>query len=134
SAGCNGPTITVTCWARSGDRARLELNPAAQLERARPARPKDLAGAAGRLAKREGLVGGCYLVEVEAVSAEIRDVENVETLCEQRELVALAVGERLRQSNVLRTEVVPQSIIRRQDYGWNRLAQGVLATSHTLVP
>src|SRR5215471_11585225 len=116
----------VNKYRRSSGRPASELNSAADLERARATRSEHLSGAAGRLAERRGLVGRSHLVEIEAIAAQVGDVENVEHLAEQRQLPPLTVGERLGETDVLRDEVVAEGVVLGQEDGRDHLAQGVL--------
>src|ERR1700734_3399459 len=59
----------------------LKRKPAAQLEGARTARAEDIGRRAGRHAEARRRVG-----QIVAVAAQIRDVEDIETLTEYRQL------------------------------------------------
>src|SRR5258706_12087340 len=86
----------------------------AQLEGGGAAGTEGAAGAAGGLAE--------YLVQaIVAVSGEIREVENIERLAENRKLVALAPLEEFRQANVLRVEVMAEIVVGRERHGRERL-------------
>src|SRR5580693_5351245 len=96
-------TAPCTCVTAGSSRRRepaLKLDPRSHLEGTGAARPKNLARAAGWLAEREGLIGRRHLIEVEAVPAQVRDIEDVEGFRENRELVALPIFEYLRHADV----------------------------------
>src|SRR5215475_308833 len=87
----------------------LEGDSRAKLQGAWAARAEDLTGSAGRLTEVR------HVAQVEAVTTQVGDVEDVEHFAEDRELVIFTPGESLRHADVLRTEPVPESII-----GWQR--------------
>src|SRR5215469_14062985 len=108
--------------------ARLELEPPADLERARAARSEDLADPLRRLSKR------CRVVQVEVVAAEIRVIENVEALAEHREHVALAERELLGQAEILRVERPAEAVVLRQGERRDRLPARVRLAGVGVVP
>ena len=81
----------------------LETEPSAELKGSRAARAEHLRGPARRLAE------GRTLEKISAVPGEIRDVQEVESLCEDVHLVPLPESNDLPQSNVGREDPVAKS-------------------------
>src|ERR1700722_4293060 len=112
----------------------LKRKPATQLERARAARAEDIGRRAGWHAK--SCRRACQII---AVPAQIGDVENVETLAEDRQPGPLgAQMENLGHSNILRIEAARKRKIggqrnRRNHSGSGRLAGiGLVELVHQL--
>lgn len=83
----------------------LETEPSAELKGSRAARAEHLRGPARRLAE------GRTLEKISAVPGEIRDVQEVESLCEDVHLVPLPESNNLPQANVGRENPVAKSKI-----------------------
>ena len=81
----------------------LETEPSAELKGSRAARAEHLRGPARWLAERR------TLKKIRAVPGEIRDIEEVESLCEDVHLVSFPESNDLPQSNVGRENPVAKS-------------------------
>src|ERR1700733_14891138 len=93
--------------ATGAARKSLKTKPRADLPRTWSTRPEHLGGTLRRQTE-------CPRVDVEVVSAQIRDIEHIEDLAKYRDLVAFLKREHFRQADILRVQAVSQRISRRQ--------------------
>src|SRR5688572_3035017 len=95
----------------------LETETSAELKGSRAARAEYLRGPASWLAERR------TLKKIRAVPGEIRDIEEVESLCKDVDLVSFPDSNDLPQSNVGRENPVTESEVRGQCDSWNHLTR-----------
>ena len=98
-----------------GTYVNLETEPSAELKGSRAARAEHLRGPARWLAERR------TLKKIRAVPGEIRDIEEVESLCEDVHLVSFPESNDLPQSNVSRENPVAKIESRGDGDSWNHL-------------